>query len=271
MTVCALEPGYEFPTEHSAQDSYRKKEGIPWMNPALVIWRQAAGRDRAMDMRVMWKVLPPNVKHTEEADLYAEVPGIGGDFQKGDWLGRFQPRRDAGAGADNKAPIRVALSTCTRTSASKSRCAPPDVEPRRSGGSHSHTPDANRAVRLTQRTSPEVCKLLKMERETGLEPATSSLGSWHSTTELLPRRVRKRFSPHYTTELIRLGGVGYDVLEQDAEEGPCGSRSLKNREEHRLGRGTACPTKNTSLRGPMWDRRCSIFQSKNDPEIENRF
>ena len=28
-----------------------------------------------------------------------------------------------------------------------------------------------------------------MERETGLEPATSSLGSWHSTTELLPRSV----------------------------------------------------------------------------------
>ena len=28
--------------------------------------------------------------------------------------------------------------------------------------------------------------LLKMERETGLEPATSSLGSWHSTAELLP-------------------------------------------------------------------------------------
>ena len=31
-----------------------------------------------------------------------------------------------------------------------------------------------------------VAKLLKMERETGLEPATSSLGSWHSTAELLP-------------------------------------------------------------------------------------
>ncbi len=25
-----------------------------------------------------------------------------------------------------------------------------------------------------------------MERETGFEPATSSLGSWHSTPELLP-------------------------------------------------------------------------------------
>src|ERR1039457_4643299 len=29
----------------------------------------------------------------------------------------------------------------------------------------------------------------KMERETGFEPATSSLGSWHSTTELLPLAV----------------------------------------------------------------------------------
>ncbi len=28
-----------------------------------------------------------------------------------------------------------------------------------------------------------------LERETGVEPATSSLGSWHSTTELLPPRV----------------------------------------------------------------------------------
>ena len=27
------------------------------------------------------------------------------------------------------------------------------------------------------------------ERATGLEPATSSLGSWHSTTELRPRTV----------------------------------------------------------------------------------
>jgi hypothetical protein len=31
----------------------------------------------------------------------------------------------------------------------------------------------------------------RMERETGFEPATSSLGSWHSTPELLPlRRIR---------------------------------------------------------------------------------
>ena len=30
---------------------------------------------------------------------------------------------------------------------------------------------------------------IKVERETGVEPATSSLGSWHSTTELLPLRI----------------------------------------------------------------------------------
>ena len=34
-------------------------------------------------------------------------------------------------------------------------------------------------------------KLLKiLEREMGLEPTTSSLGSWHSTTELLPLGVQ---------------------------------------------------------------------------------
>jgi hypothetical protein len=29
--------------------------------------------------------------------------------------------------------------------------------------------------------------MIAVKRETGLEPATSSLGSWHSTTELLPQ------------------------------------------------------------------------------------
>ena len=32
-----------------------------------------------------------------------------------------------------------------------------------------------------------------MERETGIEPATSSLGSWHSTAELLPQSVTDLF------------------------------------------------------------------------------
>ena len=40
----------------------------------------------------------------------------------------------------------------------------------------------------------------EMERETGLEPATSSLGSWHSTTELLPLAL---FSVSYEQPLTR--------------------------------------------------------------------
>jgi hypothetical protein len=39
----------------------------------------------------------------------------------------------------------------------------------------------------------DVRKLLILERETGIEPATSSLGSWHSTAELLPRTCVFRY------------------------------------------------------------------------------
>src|SRR6266853_907322 len=38
-----------------------------------------------------------------------------------------------------------------------------------------------------------------MERETGVEPATSSLGSWHSTTELLPLRAGPSASIYQST------------------------------------------------------------------------
>jgi hypothetical protein len=42
----------------------------------------------------------------------------------------------------------------------------------------------------------------KMERETGIEPATSSLGSWHSTAELLPL-TRARSCEFVITRLER--------------------------------------------------------------------
>ncbi len=37
-----------------------------------------------------------------------------------------------------------------------------------------------------------------MERETGIEPVTSSLGSWRSTAELLPLKRGIRVSPRGT-------------------------------------------------------------------------
>ena len=39
--------------------------------------------------------------------------------------------------------------------------------------------------RRTRETSEEE-SVVKLERETGIEPVTSSLGSWRSTAELLP-------------------------------------------------------------------------------------
>jgi hypothetical protein len=50
------------------------------------------------------------------------------------------------------------------------------------------------------------------ERATGLEPATSSLGSWHSTTELRPRhnvdnaRLRHKISGFPPTTIFLIGG-----------------------------------------------------------------
>ena len=40
--------------------------------------------------------------------------------------------------------------------------------------------------RTRRRSKENVSEAKRMERETGIEPATSSLGSWRSTAELLP-------------------------------------------------------------------------------------
>jgi hypothetical protein len=74
----------------------------------------------------------------------------------------------------------------------------------------------------------------KMERETGLEPATSSLGSWHSTTELLPH---SGIQPHYSTSICTC------VLYLDHfQQGPAGQRGglvvqFKNTMRRVLGNG----------------------------------
>ncbi len=56
---------------------------------------------------------------------------------------------------------------------------------------HSHALEGKEEVErnLITGTCPEThldARDMRMERETGIEPATSSLGSWRSTAELLP-------------------------------------------------------------------------------------
>jgi hypothetical protein len=43
------------------------------MNPARVVWRQTTGGNDAVHMGMGLQVLPPGVKHTQEADVRAEM------------------------------------------------------------------------------------------------------------------------------------------------------------------------------------------------------
>jgi hypothetical protein len=60
-----------------------KKEARARWNPKRVIERQSAGGHHTMGMGVMFEFLIPGVKHTEEADLGAEMLRIASDFEEG--------------------------------------------------------------------------------------------------------------------------------------------------------------------------------------------
>ena len=79
-----LEGVGELAAENLAENWLREKEVVALRtNPTRVIRRQTSGGDHAVDMRMMLELLVPGVKHAEETDLRAEVPGIFRDFQKG--------------------------------------------------------------------------------------------------------------------------------------------------------------------------------------------
>ena len=48
-----------------------------------VIGGETSGRDHAVDVRMQQKILAPGVENADNADLRAEVLGIGGDLQRG--------------------------------------------------------------------------------------------------------------------------------------------------------------------------------------------
>jgi hypothetical protein len=52
------------------------------MHPVCVIASEAAGSHDAVNVGVMLQFLVPGVEDTEEADLGAEMPGIGGDLDQ---------------------------------------------------------------------------------------------------------------------------------------------------------------------------------------------
>ena len=48
-----------------------------------MIWRKSAGSNDAVDMGMMLQALIPGVKHAEETDLCAKMPGIASDLKQG--------------------------------------------------------------------------------------------------------------------------------------------------------------------------------------------
>lgn len=89
--VEAFEAGDELATEDSAQHLHGKeKAGVGGVHPAAVIGRDASRRDDAVDMQMSEQILAPGVENAEDADLGAQVLGVGRDFLQSGGAGREQ-------------------------------------------------------------------------------------------------------------------------------------------------------------------------------------
>src|SRR5438552_7323270 len=87
------------------------------------------------------------------------------------------------------------------------------------------------------------------ERETGIEPATSSLGSWHSTAELLPLILA-----------VVAGGISNNTgagttVQQTFDTITAGRRDFNRARETTRVNGPASQAKDTIRRAFSYDRR----------------
>ena len=81
--VGGLEVLEEEATKEAREHAHRQKEAGSTRDPSRAIGREAAARDDTVQMRMMHQGLSPRVQHGEEADLGAEMLGIGGDGAQG--------------------------------------------------------------------------------------------------------------------------------------------------------------------------------------------
>jgi len=82
VTKGALQAGDELAPKHSAQHFHWEEESVPEPNPVFAVERETTAWDHTVDMRMMQKVLAPGMKHTQEADLGAEMFCVSRDFQQ---------------------------------------------------------------------------------------------------------------------------------------------------------------------------------------------
>ena len=74
-----LEQAQEQSAKEARQHRHRQEEAGPAGDPAAAVRRRAAARHDAVHMGMMVQVLAPGVQHGDQADLGAEMLGIGGD------------------------------------------------------------------------------------------------------------------------------------------------------------------------------------------------
>ena len=77
-----FESGDELTAEHTAEHFDGKKKGVVGGDPASVVRSESTSGDYAVNMRMMLQLLIPGMEDAEEADLCAQVAGIGRDLQQ---------------------------------------------------------------------------------------------------------------------------------------------------------------------------------------------
>jgi len=83
LTEVALQSHDKLTAKNLSEHRDGKKEASVRWNPTRVVERQSAGGHHTMGVGVMFQLLIPGVKHSEEADFGAEMLGIAGDFEEG--------------------------------------------------------------------------------------------------------------------------------------------------------------------------------------------
>jgi len=78
-----LQRGKEQPTEETSEHADGQKEVGSAADPTTAVGRETAAGDDAMQVRMMEQCLAPSVEDGEEAELCAEMLGIGGDRLQG--------------------------------------------------------------------------------------------------------------------------------------------------------------------------------------------
>jgi hypothetical protein len=80
----------QIPQEQATEEMRKNPDGQeepgPAGDPSSAVWREPTAGDDAMQVGMMQQILAPSVQHGEEANLRAQVFGIGGDGAQG--LGR---------------------------------------------------------------------------------------------------------------------------------------------------------------------------------------